>query len=96
MINMKVISAFAFALAMTGTSFAAEEVVGKYGAITIKKVGDKTVAFIDDESNETPVIEKDINVDSVYYSRVFKASVPSTLMLPFSVPTWKTGLSVFE
>ena len=36
MINMKVISAFAFALAMTGTSFAAEEVVGKYGAVTIK------------------------------------------------------------
>lgn len=95
--KLKLLSIFAMALAMAGVSNAAdEEVLGKYGAITIKKVGDKTVAFIDDESNETPVIEKDINVDSVYYSRVFKASVPSTLMLPFSVPTWKTGLSVFE
>ena len=110
MINMKVISAFAFALAMTGTSFAAEEVVGKYGAVTIKKVhneakrnswetraSERVVAYIDDSSDEAPVIPEDIKVDSVYYSRVFKSKVASTLMLPFSVPTWKlSGLSAFE
>lgn len=109
MINMKVISAFAFAFAMVGTTFAAdEEVIGEYGAVTIKKVhkeatrnsgennSDKVVAYIDDSSDETPVIPEDIEVDSVYYSRVFKQGVPSTLMLPFDVPTWKTGLSAFE
>ena len=105
--KLKLLSAFAFALAFAGTSFAAdEEIIGKYGAITIKKVDrtgnngikDKwTVAYIDDSSDETPVIPEDIQVDSVYYSRVFKLQVPSTLMLPFDVPTWKlSGLNAFE
>ena len=97
--KLKLLSAFAFALAFAGTSFAAdEEIIGKYGAITIKKVdrtgsdGTKvkwTVAYIDDSSDETPVIREDIQVDSVYYSRVFKKDVYSTLMLPFDAPTWK-------
>lgn len=107
--KLKLISAFAFALAFAGMSFAAEadeEIIGKYGAITIKKVdrtGNNgstvkwTVAYIDDSSDETPVIPEDIQVDSVYYSRVFKLQVPSTLMLPFDVPTWKlSGLNAFE
>ena len=105
--KLKLISAFAFALAFAGTSFAADEkIIGQYGAITIKNVdrignnGSKvkwTVAYIDDSSDETPVIPEDIKVDSVYYSRLFKLSVPSTLMLPFDVPTWKiSGLSAFE
>ena len=107
--KLKLISAFAFALAFAGTSFAAdEEIIGHYGAITIKTVmverqvnGQNTqvewkVAYIDDSSDETPVITEDIKVDSVYYSRVFKQGVPSTLMLPFGTKTWKTGLSVFE
>ena len=102
--KLKLISAFAFALAFAGTSFAAdEEIIGKYGAITIKKVmverqvnGQNTqvqwkVAYIDDSSDETPVITEDIKVDSVYYSRVFKNGVPSTLMLPFGVETWIAG-----
>lgn len=104
--NLKVLAAFAVSLAMAGTSFAAdtdEEIIGKYGAITIKKVnverminGQNTkvewkVAYIDDSSDETPVITEDIKVDSVYYSRVFKNGVPSTLMLPFDVPTWIAG-----
>jgi hypothetical protein len=99
--KLKLISAFAFALAFAGKSFAAdadEEIIGKYGAITIKNVdrignnGVKvkwTVAYIDDSSDETPVIPEDIQVDSVYYSRVFKTGVYSTLMLPFDAPTWK-------
>ena len=105
--KLKLISAFAFALAFAGTSFAAdEEIIDHYGAITIKKVdrtGNNgstvkwTVAYIDDSSDETPVIPEDIQVDSVYYSRVFKLQVPSTLMLPFDVPTWKlSGLNAFE
>ena len=37
--KLKLISVFAFALALVGTSFAAEEeIIGQYGAITIKKV----------------------------------------------------------
>lgn len=97
--KLKLISAFAFALAFAGTSFAADEdIIDQYGAITIKKVdrignnGVKvkwTVAYIDDSSDETPVIPEDIQVDSVYYSRVFKTGVYSTLMLPFDAPTWK-------
>ena len=92
--KLKSLSAFAFALAFAGTSFAAgEDIIGKYGAITIKKVmverqvnGQNTqvewkVAYIDDSSDETPVITEDIEVDSVYYSRVFKDTVSSTLML---------------
>ena len=85
-------------------SFAAEEVVGKYGAITIKKYTanfqgserEELVAVIDDKSDETPVISEDIAVDSVYYSRIFKAGVTSTLMLPFEVDTWRLGVSAFE
>ena len=105
--KLKILFAFALAFAFAGTSFAADEkIIGKYGAITIKKVDrtgnngikDKwTVAYIDDSSDETPVIPEDIQVDSVYYSRVFKLQVPSTLMLPFDVPTWKlSGLNAFE
>ncbi|MBR3073645.1 hypothetical protein [Fibrobacter sp.] len=102
--KLKILSAFAFALAFAGTSFAADEkIIGQYGAITIKKVmverqvnGQNTqvewkVAYIDDSSDETPVITEDIKVDSVYYSRVFKDTVSSTLMLPFDAPTWKLG-----
>lgn len=104
--KLKILSVFAFALAFAGTSFAAdEEIIGHYGAITIKKVdrignnGSKvkwTVAYIDDSSDETPVIPEDILVDSVYYSRVFKMGISSTLMLPFDVPTWKLKVSAYE
>jgi len=107
----KIISFFVVFLSFAGMSFAANEtVLGKYGAITIKKVlpeakrGDTksdegvVVAYIDDDSKEAPDIPTDIQVDSVYYSRVFKASVPSTIMLPFEVRTWRLGggFSIFE
>ena len=106
--NLKAFSAFAFALALTGTSFAAdgEKIIDTYGAITIKKVAvqkqngenvTRTVAVFDDNSDETPVIPEDIQVDSVYYNRVFKQQVPSTLMLPFSVATPKlSGIGAYE
>ena len=108
--KFKLFSIIAMALALAGVSNAAdEEILGKYGSITIKMVhsgvkrnswepkSDKVVAYIDDSSDEVPVISEDIDVDSVYYSRVFKQGVPSTMMLPFEVPTWKlSGLSAFE
>ncbi len=107
--KLKILSAFAFALAFAGTSFAADEdIIGKYGAITIKKVRvdglnngkkERTVAYIDDSSDETPVIAENIEVDSVYYSRKFNKgyNVFSTLMFPFDVSntSWKFGFQVY-
>ncbi len=98
---------------------AKEEVLATYGAITIKKVTvkqleyiysgpeievEKTVAYIDDESKETPVITKNIEVDSVYFTREFKVvdneSRASTLMLPVdggdASASWRTGLDLFR
>lgn len=102
--SIKNIVKFILSFGLVAGAFAAEEVVGSYGPITIKKVDvnvngqqqENLVAVIDDSSDETPVITKDIAVDSVYYSRVFKAGVTSTLMLPFEVDTWKLGVSAFE
>ena len=99
----KKLAVLTLSLAFVG-AFAQEEIVAKYGAITIKKVeinvyGQKEVdlvAVIDDSSDETPVITEDVTVDSVTYNRVFKAGVPSTLMLPFEVDTWQLGISAFE
>ena len=90
---------------LAGFSFAQdEEIVAQYGAITIKKVSvnvngnseEDLVAVIDDSSDDPPVITEDVRVDSVVYTRVFKAGVPSTLMLPFEVNTWQLGISAFE
>ena len=102
--NIKNIVKFILSFGLVAGAFAAEEIVGTYGPITIKKVDvnvngqqqENLVAVIDDSSDETPVITEDIAVDSVYYSRVFKAGVTSTLMLPFEVDTWKLGVSAFE
>lgn len=104
--NSSMFAAGLLALSLAGFSFAQTEgdIVAQYGAITIKKVevnvyGNKEedlVAVIDDSSDETPVITEDVTVDSVTYNRVFKAGVPSTLMLPFEVDTWQLGISAFE
>ena len=102
--NIKNIVKFILSFGLLAGAFAAEEIVGTYGPITIKKVevdvnGQKEVdlvAVIDDSSDETPVITEDVRVDSVVYTRVFKGGVPSTLMLPFEVNTWQLGVSAFE
>jgi hypothetical protein len=102
--NIKNIVKFILSFGLLAGAFAAEEIVGTYGPITIKKVevdvnGQKEVdlvAVIDDSSDETPVITEDVRVDSVVYTRVFKGGVPSTLMLPFEVNTWQLGISAFE
>lgn len=108
----KILAPIAIASIFAASSFAAtEEVLAEYGAITIKKVTytepkyvydgpmvekQKTVAFIDDESKVTPVIAEDVKVDSVVFNRTFKAGAYSTLMLPFSVPTWTLKLDLFQ
>lgn len=88
-----------------------EEVIGRYGAITVKRLEyssakifglwqyteTKSVAYIDDNNYQKPTsIPVYIGVDSVYYNRNFKAGVAQTLMLPFEVETYKTGLDAFE
>ena len=118
--SSKILATIAFASLFAASSFAAdEEIIGKYGAITIKKVTvkdcehpewndpncprdfdvERTVAEIDDESKETPVITKDIEVDSVFFNRKFKKGAASTLMLPVQAEAsspWKLGVRVYK
>ena len=124
--SSKILATIAIASLFAASSYAAdakEEVISKYGAITIKKITmkgcehpewndpncpivdvEKTVAYIDDESKETPVITKDIEVDSVHFTREFKVvdneSRASTLMLPVdggdASASWRTGLDLFR
>ena len=102
--SSKILAVVAMASLFAASSYAAsEEVIGEYGAITIKKVKnsagvERTVAHIDDDSKVTPVITKDIEVDSVFFTREFKANTASTLMLPFDLDqasAWKLGLNLY-
>lgn len=103
--SSKILAVVAMASLFAASSFAADDgVIGKYGAITIKKVKnsagvEKTVADIDDDSKETPVITENIEVDSVFFNRKFKKGAASTLMLPieadFSANSL-TGLQVYR
>lgn len=84
----KILATIAFASLFAASSFAAdEEIIGKYGAITIKKVTvkqlkygnngpevevEKTVAYIDDDLKAATTITEEIEVDSVYFTREFK------------------------
>ena len=111
--------AFASLFAASSFAADKEEVIAQYGAITIKKVTvtqkqyiysgpevevEKIVAYIDDDLKETPVITKDIEVDSVYFTREFKVGQnetrASTLMLPVdggeASASWKSKLDLFE
>jgi len=100
----KILAVVAMASLFAASSYAADDgVIGKYGAITIKKVktdaGEVTVADIDDDSKETPVITKNIEVDSVFFNRKFKKGAFSTLMLPIEADVSAfslTGLQVFR
>ena len=111
--SSKILATIAIASLFAASSYAAdakEEVLATYGAITIKKVKnsagvERTVAYIDDESKATTVIEKEIKVDSVHFTRVFNVgqnepdSRASTLMLPFDVEqsaSWKLGVDLYE
>lgn len=103
--SSKILAVVAMASLFAASSFAAdEEIVAKYGAITIKKVKNSagvemTVADIDDDSKETPVITENIEVDSVFFNRKFKKGAFSTLMLPIEADVSAfslTGLQVFR
>lgn len=97
--SSKILAVVAMASLFAASSYADDV----YGAITVKKVKnsagvERTVAYIDDDSKVTPVITKDIEVDSVYFTREFKANTASTLMLPFDLDqasTWKLGLNLY-
>lgn len=102
--SSKILAVVAMASLFAASSFAADDgVIGKYGAITVKKVKNKdnivrTVAYIDDESMETPVIPEDIAVDSVFFTRTFKQNTASTLMLPIDIDVasaWKLDARLF-
>lgn len=70
-------------------AFAAEEgeVLGKYGAVTIKYLNGKRTAIFDADSKETVDITEDVVVDSFYYSRDFSGvwGKPATIMFPFEI-----------
>lgn len=97
--SSKILAVVAMASLFAASSYADDV----YGAITVKKVKnsagvERTVAYIDDDSKVTPVITENIEVDSVYFTREFKANTASTLMLPFDLDqasTWKLGLNLY-
>ena len=72
-------------------AFAQEEgeVLGEYGAITVKMLNGKRTALISSESTETVEITEDVEIDSVYYDRDYSGDYnkPGTLMFPFSMKT---------
>ena len=76
---------------LAGFSFAQEEgeVLGEYGAITVKMLNGKRTALISGESKETVEITEDVEIDSVYYDRDYSGDYnkPGTLMFPFSMKT---------
>ena len=98
----KILATIAFASLFAASSFAAdEEIIGKYGAITIKKVtvkdlehgtwGDmvdvqKTVAYIDDDLKAATTITEEIEVDSVYFTREFKVGQNETRASTLMLP----------
>ena len=74
---------------LAGFSFAQEEgeVLGEYGAITVKMLNGKRTALISSESKETVDIPEDVEIDSLYYDRDFSSEwgKPGTLMLPLTI-----------
>ena len=74
---------------LAGFSFAQEEgeVLGEYGAITVKMLNGKRTALISSESKETVDIPEDVEIDSLYYDRDFSGQwgKPGTLMLPVTM-----------
>lgn len=85
----KKLSALTLSFAFIG-AFAQEEgeVIGDYGAITVKMLNGKKTALISGTSTETFEIAEDVEVDSIYYDRDYSGEwgKPGTLMLPFDFP----------
>ena len=78
----------ALSFAVVG-AFAQEEgeVLGEYGAITVKMLNGKRTAIVSSESKETVEINEDVEIDSLYYDRDFSGEwgKPGTLMLPITM-----------
>lgn len=85
----KKLAALTLSFAFMG-AFAQEEgeVIGDYGAITVKMLNGKKTALISGTSTETFEIAEDVEVDSIYYDRDYSGEwgKPGTLMLPFDFP----------
>lgn len=89
--SSKILAVVAMASLFAASSYAAdEEIIAKYGAITIKKVTvkqlkyiydgpevevEKTVAYIDDDLKAATTITEEIEVDSVHFTREFKVGL---------------------
>ena len=86
----KKIAVLTVSIAFVG-AFAQEEgeILGEYGAITVKYLNGKKTALIDSKSTETVEIAEDVEVDSIYYDRDYSGEwgKPGTLMLPFDFPS---------
>ena len=88
---MKKFSLLLIALFTAAFAFAQEEgeILGEYGAITVKYLNGKKTALISSDSKETVEIAEDVEVDSIYYDRDYSGEwgKPGTLMLPFDFPS---------
>lgn len=98
----KILAIVVMASLFAASSFAAdEEIIAKYGAITIKKVTvkqlkyiysgpevevEKTVAYIDDDLKAATTITEEIEVDSVYFTREFKVGINETRASTLMLP----------
>ncbi len=71
------------------TGFVGAQAATQYGGISVEEINGKKVAIIDGESTESISITEDVVVDSVYYDRAFEKGVTATIMLPFSIDTWR-------
>ena len=87
--NSQKFAAGILVLALSGFAFAQEEgeVLGEYGAITVKYLNGKRTAVLDSASKATVEITEDVEIDSVYYNRDYSSEwgKPGTLVLPFTI-----------
>lgn len=86
--NFKKLAVLTLSFAFVG-AFAQEDetVLGKYGAITVKLVDGKRIAYLSGESTETVEIPEDVEIDGAVYDRDYSGEwgKPGTLMLPFDL-----------
>ena len=87
--SIKNIVKFILSFGLVASAFAAEEgeVLGKYGAVTIKYLNGKRTAIFDADSKETVEITEDVVVDSFFYDRDFSGvwGKPATIIFPFAI-----------
>ena len=87
---MKIFAKIAFwglIAGLTGVFAADGDVLGEYGAVTVKMLNGKKTALFDSQSKEAVDIPEDVVVDSFYYDRDFSGvwGKPATIMFPFAI-----------